>query len=235
MGVLNKKYSWFTVPDNEPYHFDFDKAIIRVLIGIVLLGMIVAIASCSMNKKIAKAYEFAANTNPVTAKDSLNGIKIGKKLLPKEKPKIIPGKTIRVPYPVNKIKKVIDTIELERLTDSIFIAHSEEINNTVDECIANEKAALQRGIKEGYKKRNNELSKDSFETKTPDTVFIPDNEASLDLSDCEIKLRQAQASLIASEAVKNTYKWLFWLLLGGVIVGGVFGIKKLLTPKNILK
>ena len=37
------------------------------------------VVSCSFTRKVENAYELAANTNPITSKDTLNAIKIAKK------------------------------------------------------------------------------------------------------------------------------------------------------------
>lgn len=204
------------------------------------LPFVMLVVSCSFTRKVENAYELAANTNPITSKDTLNAIKIAKKFTPKEKlPKVLPGKTVRVPYPVFKNKLVLDSGLIERITDSLLMISAEDINQTVDECIANERKAkregISQGIKEGYEKRNKELERDSAEIKLPDIPIPTDDECDLERKELEIKIRESNAKLIAAEAKKDTYKWLFFILLGMIVMGGVFGIKKLLTPKMPIK
>ena len=224
MGVINKK--WHTVPDTDPYKFDFNKAIVQVLCAIAAICLCFLMFGCSFKNKVAKTYEKAAGYSPITAKDSLNAIKIGKKVIKEKPPKLIPGKTIKVP--VKSIVKVTDTNYIKHLSDSFENAMEKDANDIAQGCLDDVQSAqskyYKKGFNDGYKKGLSEFPSDSIVVTTPDTPIPVDEETSFDLSQCELSLRTTQADLITAQAKLSTYKMLFWILLAAGVFGLILGI-----------
>lgn len=237
MGVVNKK--WYTVPDKDPYRFDIDKAIIKVLCFIAGVSLLFLMFGCSFKHKVAKTYEKAAGYSPITAKDSLNAIKIGKKVIKEKPPKLIPGKTIKVP--VKSIVKVTDTNHIKHLSDSFENAMGKDANDIAQGCLddvqSTQSKYYKKGFNDGYKKGLSEFPSDSIDITTPD-ITIPD-EVDTELTECQLNLRETQRQVIALTAEKEIYrkqsnKWWLWLL-GGLLGGAILGKFIKLSPTKLSK
>jgi ABC-type amino acid transport system permease subunit len=240
MGVLNKKI--WQVPEREPYTFNINKAIAWVLFIITVCGLIIALSSCSIEKKVAKTYRNAEIYNPLTREDSLHLIRASKKVIKPLAPKVLPAKTITVKVPVKTY--VLDSVRLMEIEDSLGIYVAENINNIVDDCIKSvnqaKKEALLLGIKEGYNQRNKELKKDSLQITIPPEVQTPDLELIAELNDCRLSFRIKEDSCLVYRTLmidkKKQAKDRLWLiLLLSILLGAsfFFNIKGAFTKLKI--
>lgn len=233
MGVLNK----FTkVPEHKPYEFNFNRAFVLVIGTIAAICMAALLFSCSIEKKIAKTYKNAEVYNPLTKEDSLHLLRASKKVIKAQPPKTIPGKTIKVPYPVKTIVTIPDTIGLQSLKDSFQSELEAQGISLTDQLNKNYDKAYKDGFKNGYTTRNKEIAKDSFNLKLPDTTNLPDEGTEADLSDCQISLAIAKENIIKVTAERDIYnkqanKFWLWLLIGLIVGGGVVKIYSVLKSK----
>lgn len=233
MGVLNKHFN--TVPDNEDYNKRAKSDLLLLAAIVILFGIIVAmLSSCSYERKVATTYRDAERYSPITKQDSLNLIKASKKIRP-EKP-IVKKETIRVPYPVKTVVKVLDNTSAQRIADSLGIAHAEELNGIVDDCMSSAKQSFQKGlaqgIKSGYEKRNKELSTDSIDI-TPPIDTAAQEAIDLELSDLRLSLSIQKDSTLIYLTQRNIYKkqskerlWILIVLGIGMGLAIFFRIKK---------
>jgi hypothetical protein len=214
-------------PYKEP---NLEKFLRIFILTAVISGLLIWVASlmgCSIGKKISKAYENAAGYEPQTTKDTANAIKIAKKVVKPAEVIYKPGKTVKVPYPVEKLKKVIDNEALKHITDSLEIAHAGDLNNVVDDCLTSVKKARNEGIKAGYAQAGYEDYINGKEVTT-DSLFFPDSSTILLLDECELNLRKANTDVTTLTAQRDIYKGQakrnFWLLilLGAGLLTSVF-------------
>lgn len=236
MGVINKKKSWYKVPDKDPYKFEFNKAIVIVLSVLVVVAMAFVMFGCNPYKKIL-------TRSPKTSSDTSAVIKVAKGIIKPSAPKIIPGKTVIKKIPIEKIKKVLDTALIERISDSLLnttISQAENYNNNIDELIRDCDKAVKKAIQTGYKQ-----ALDSFSTIQLPNDTIPNcEETELELSDCEQQGRLSETAKIKAEAERDVYKeeikgykkneykkWLFPLI--ALIAGAVLGRFIKFTPTKI--
>lgn len=196
------------------------------------------LTSCSVAKKVEKAYEKAAAYSPLSTKDSTNARKIALKVIKAPAPITKPGKIVRVPFE----KKVLDSNKLRKAIDSLNEAHDYDMEDLSLDCIKSvkeaQKYALKEGFEDGYAKGQLEYFLNHEETKLPDTVFIPDTSLIFQLDNCEVFLREAQAENIKTTAQRDIYKkqstnknW--WIIVLSIGIGalGFFKVKSLLKPK----
>jgi len=223
MGVLNKKPSWLTVPD----HVNYEKRAMKdlwLLVGILAaVGCIFCLASCSTSYKVRKSYEKAASYSPLTSKDSANAFLIAKKVIKEKPPKVIPGKTIIKKVPIKTIVKQLDTALISHISDSLLqssISQTENYNDNIDELIRDCDKAVRKAIKEGYRQALDSVGN----IQLPNDTIPIDEETLMELQDCQLSLRIAQADLIATQAKHATYKLLFWVLLAAVLFGLSLGV-----------
>lgn len=235
MGVLNKKYSWFTVPDNVDYK-KRAKSDLWIIVGVLAaLGCIFTLASCSTARKVRKSYEKAAAYSPITTKDSANAFIIGRKVIKSSPPKIIPGKTIIKKVPVDRIKKVLDTALIAHIADSLtdaVLSQTENYNDNIDEVIRDCNKAVRIALKQGYKQ-----ALDSFYTiQLPDDTIPNCEETEMELSDFQQRLRIAQSEVIKVTAESDIYKkrsnkWWIYLLIGFAVGFGGAKLSSLFKSK----
>lgn len=206
------------------------------VIGYVLFWLF-SLASCN---PVKKAYEGVAKYDAITTKDSANFYSRAKKMIKTPPPIIKEGKTIRVPYPVEKIKKVIDPIALQNIVDSLGIAHAEDLNNAVDDCMTSVKKARNEGVKAGYAQANYENYINGKEVRV-DTNFFADQSTVGMLDDCQQKLRVSQSETIKATTQRDIFKGQskdknIWLIILAVALGvsGFFNVKKLFSGSSIL-
>jgi len=188
------------------------------------LGILISLFFTSCNP-VKKAYAGIAKYEPETAKDSTNFYKRAKTLIHPPKPSVQPGHTIRVPYPVEKLKKVIDTVALQHITDSLEIAHASDLNDAVDDCIASVKQARKEGVQAGYDRANYENYINGKEYNTPDTFYIPDSSLVIELNNSRVELMTAHDEVIrlrTSDQIHNSAAksrlWIIILLSSGLLL-----------------
>jgi len=240
MGLLIKYIK--PVPLNQSYR---KRAFKDFLLFIGLLAAIGALSAllfgCSLEKKIAKTYRNAEAYNPLTKVDSLHLIRAAKKVIKSsDKPKV---EKIRVPYPVIKLKTVLDTNAIQQITDSLQIANADQLNTIVDGCLKDATEAYQKGLKEGikagYAKKAKEIPQDSIDVTLPNEPTQAEEEMSLDLHDCQISLSiQRDSTLIYRTEMlihKKQSKDRFWLILvlSALLVGSVWLHIKKLVKTNV--
>lgn len=237
MRDTTRRHTWYKVPDNEPYRFDFNKAIIAILIAITIAGMLFVMTSCSTARKVRKSYEKAAAYSPITTKDSANAFIIGRKVIKASSPKIIPGKTIIKKVPVDRIKKVLDTALIAHIADSLtdaVLSQTENYNSNIDEVIRDCNKAVRIALKQGYKQ-----ALDSFSTiQLPDDTIPNCEEMELELSDFQQRLRVAQNELTKTATERDIYKgqakkrfWYLMLLIALLGASIFFNVKGIFKPK----
>lgn len=228
MGILNKKESWYTVPDKDPYRFDIDKAIVKVLIGIIAVGMIVAIASCNAYKGIEKK-------PPLSKADSLRLANRFGSTFPPKPPKVIQGKPI-IKTVTNVDKKKLN--QLQNTIDSLIDANEFQeglINGTPN--IDSLKKAIKIAVLKDCKTET-----DTIYSNTTDTVYYDTPETIAQKESAQRKVRVLEDLLIKSNTERDIYKkrsaTFFWILIGLCVVGGVslfFNFKKKLSPTKLSK
>ena len=205
---------------------------------------LVNLYSCSIEKKVARTYRDAEIYNPLSREDSLHLLRASKKVIKEKPPKIIQGKTIRVPVPIKTY--ILDSLRLTEIEDSLGIAAAEDRNNLVDDCnksvIDARNKALQAGIKEGYNQRNKELAKDGINVPIPADTIPPDFELLAELKDCQLSLRIIQDSALFYRTLyvekKKQAKNRLWLIIALSILLGAsffFNIKKTFTGLKLTK
>ena len=205
---------------------------IALLIGICIIA---SLTSCSVDKKIAKAYKGVAVYDALTAKDSANFYSRAKKMIKTPPPIVKEGKTIRVPYPVTKLKTVIDSVALQDALDSLGIAQANDLNNLADDCMESVKKATKEGIKTGYARAQYEAYLQGKEVRT-DSAFYIDPSTGLLLDEANLKLREAEKKIIQLETengiIKKKNKSMFWWLIALI---AVFGVGVVLKIKSAIK
>jgi hypothetical protein len=221
----------YIIPHDKP--LPWRKHLIWFAVGLFLFIWVVLLTSCSMERKIANAYEYAANTNPVKTKDSLNAIKIGNKVIKPQPPKIIPGKTIIKKIPIDKL--VLDTALISKIADSLLqvtLSQADTYNSNIDELIRDCDKAVRKGIKEGYKKALDSVGN----IQLPPDTLPPDLEMQADLADCQIRQREAQAATLKAVTERDIYhkqaKERLWISIG-LLLGLTFSI--FVKAKGLIK
>lgn len=234
MGVLNKYLS--PVPQKVNYR-KRAKTDLLLFVGLFIAAFIIVLllTGCSMERKIARAYNYAANTNPIKTQDSLNAIKIGRKVIKEQPPKIIPGKTIIKKIPIDKL--VLDTALISKIADSLLqvtLSQADTYNSNIDELIRDCDKAVRKGIKEGYKQALDSVGK----IKLPDEIIPPDTEMQSDLAQCQLSRREAESATIKSNAERDIYKkqsterlWILIVLGAGMLFSMFFNVKGLFKTK----
>ncbi len=208
-------------------------AFILAFIGILLAYIF---SSCkTIEKKTAKAYKEVASYDPLTSIDSTNFYKRAKTMIKPVPPKIVKGQTIRVPYPVDKIKKILDTVTQKKLIDSLTEVFKAYEKYNEEDCSRQVKEALETG----YKQAQYEEYINGKEVTTPDSLFFPDPSTVALLDEANLRLRTSEAERIKVTAERDVFKkqsgsknyWIAGLLLA---LGGLafFKIKSLLSPKK---
>ena len=241
MGVLNKKKSWHTVPDNVDYGKKATRDFLLFACVAALLSIILLLATgCSTARKVRKSYEKAAVYSPITTKDSANAFIIGRKVIRAVPPKIVPGKTVIKRVPVDRIKKVLDTSLIAHIADSltdVVLGQTDNYNDNIDGLIRDCNKAVRIALKQGYKQ-----ALDSFSTiQLPDDTIPNCEETEMELSDFQQRLRVAQAEVIKKTTESDIYrkraKTLMWLViaLGIVAVLSIFFNVKKLIPSKLSK
>lgn len=234
MGVLNKYLKPVPYKDNYRKRAKVD-LLLFVGLFIAIFIIILLLTGCSTTTKVRKAYEKAAAYSPITAKDSLNAILIGRKVIKDTPPKVIPGKTIIKKIPIDKL--VLDTALISKIADSLLqvtLSQADTYNSNIDELIRDCDKAVRKGIKEGYKQALDSVGK----IKLPDEIIPPDTEMQSDLAQCQLSRREAESATIKSNAERDIYKqqskerlWILIVLGAGMLFSIFFNVKGLFKTK----
>lgn len=231
MGLLSKHYK---TPLGKPYNPEPEK--VAAIITLIIAGVVIAIwfSSCSPLKKNSKAYERAALGNPVTPKDSANAFVVAKKVVKEKPPKIIPGKTIKLP-PV--IKPVLDVKQRSKIIDSLTAEFKDRdsISRIDNEIMIAD--AFNTGYDKGFWDAEKAQPK---EIECPPVICPPDTLLQLNHSQLQNQYGLKRDSLIictterniARKEAKNRF-WLLLLLGAGLIASIIFHVKGKFKPKNI--
>ena len=202
---------------------------------VAMAGIVFLFTSCNATTHAYKAIE---KHEPKKPEDSARLLKRAAPLLHTPAPKIIPGKVIRVPYPVNKIKKVLDTSLLNKLADSISKRYQNDGVQITKDCEKSIKIEIAKyyryGVQEGYEQALDSLSKQTYDSITPTTILLPNDSLAAVLGSTRIDLNKAHEQYISEKASKETYRGLFWVLLAALIVSGALNIKQLLSTKRVV-
>lgn len=240
MGVIVKYFS--PVPAHKPYNPQIEKFLLAMA-GCAIIGILAALflTGCSYENKVSKTYKRAAQYSPITPQDSLNAIKVGKKVIKDVKPRIIPGKPIIKKVPYDKLIKVLDTNLVNHIADSLtdnLIAQTENYNSNIDEVIKGCNAQLRKATQAGYKQCLDSV----LRIKLNDDTIPPDDGFSLDFLDCQGNLRKAQTEITDKDAQIKIYKkeakdrfWIILILGAGFLTSLFFHAKKSITKLNIPK
>jgi len=218
----------------DPEHHEIDWLL--VFGSLIAAGFIVwLLSSCNPTTHAYKAIE---KHEPKKPEDSARLLKRAAPLLHTPAPKIIPGKVIRVPYPVNKIKKVLDTSLLNKLADSISKRYQNDGVQITKDCEKSIKIEIAKyyryGVQEGYEQALDSLSKQTYDSITPTTILLPNDSLAAVLGSTRFDLNKAHEQYISEKASKETYRGLFWVLLAALIVSGALNIKQLLSTKRVV-
>jgi len=223
------------VPLKESYR-KRAKSDLLLLVGWGILFFILAMLffSCSTAYKVRKSFEKTAGYSPITSKDSLNAIVIGRKVIKEKPPKIIPGKTITKTVLKDKIVKVLDNDLVARISDSLtdaIVNQTESYNNNIDAVIKDCNVAVRKAIQKGYSQALDSIGNIQL---PPDTIPF-DTEAAMDLIDCQVRQRVAEkaaAEALAQLAIyKKQAKDRLWIIIVAIaafsFLGGLALYKKL--------
>lgn len=218
-------------PVNEP---DLGKIILFIILSVIGGAIILSQFGCSPLKKNSKAYERAALGNPVTPKDSSNAFVIAKKVVKVQPPKVIPGKTIKVP--VTKIVK--DEKALQKVRDSLNALYKEQASVSREELKDRVDEAFDAGYNHGVY---------VAEFNCPDSVPCPPVlcpvDTALQLSHSQLQndygLLKTQLTQVSTQRdiFKGEANFRFWMLLllgAGLLTSVFFHFKGKFKPKNIL-
>ncbi len=210
--------------------------ILFVCFILIVIGIILSLSSCkTIEKKTKSAYQGVASYDPLTSTDSSNFYKRAKTMIKPMTPKLIPGKTIRVPYPVDKLIKILDTTTQKKLIDSLTEAFKAYEKYNEEDCTRQVNEAL----KTGYKQAQYEDYINGKEVTTPDSLFFPDPSTVALLDEANLRLRTSEAEKIKALAERDVYKgqsktknW--WIIALAVLFGvtAFFKIKSL--PKSLI-
>lgn len=219
----------------EPPHHDIDWLLVIGMLAVAGCAVLL-LTSCNATTHAYKAIE---KHEPKKPEDSARLLKRAAPLLHTPAPKVIPGKVIRVPYPVTKLKKVLDTSLLNKLADSIskrYQSDGVQITKDCEKSIKTEIAKYYRyGVQEGYEQAIDSLSKQTYDSITPTTILLPNDSLAAVLGSTRIDLNKANGEVIKQTAKKDTYRGLFWVLLALLIVSGALNVKQLLSTKTLIK
>jgi hypothetical protein len=203
---------------------------------VIVLGILLTIGLSSCNTT-TRAYKAIERHEPKKSEDTARLLKRAAPLLKTPAPKIVPGKTIRIPYPVTKFR--LDSSLLNKMADSIskrYQSDGVQITKDCENSIKVEIAKYYRyGVQEGYDQAIDSLSKQTYDSTTPTTIYIPNDSLAAVLITTRIDLNKANGEVIKQTAKKDTYRGLFWVLLALLIVSGALNVKQLLSTKNLIK
>ena len=168
-AIYNKKYARPVVPDpvntnsgvtigigydcgqySSLMKDNFYKTWIYIVIVTILLAFCIVQFSCTTVKK---GYKVVGENEPRTKQDSSNFYSRAAKLIKPLPPQITPGKTIRVPYQVDKLIK--DTALIKKYIDSLNKVHYQSDSINKDECLR----MVNESFNKGYDTAVYELSK----------------------------------------------------------------------------
>lgn len=191
------------------------------------------LSSCSLSKKVEKAYEVVGMIPPITYEDSGNFYKRAELMMKQKEIIIKKSDTIRVPYPVEVLKKVLDTGVQKMLLDSLEAAYKQFEKYNDEDCKLREKKAMETG----YARAQYENYINGYDSITPEIQYIP-NPA---LDEYKSKLAKTQADLIKATTQRDIYKGSSskknWVLAGLLLlIGGIafFKIKSAAKPKTFI-
>lgn len=119
---------------------NFYRAGLWLILAVIALAVSIVLFSCNPTKR---AYKGVAKYEPLTTQDTANFYVRATKLIKPLPPTITPGKTIRVPYNVDKLIK--DTAYLRKYRDSLFKWHRDDDSINRDECIRLSTEAFKTG------------------------------------------------------------------------------------------
>ena len=206
----------------------------RLGLWIVLVAILLAICIVQFScNPVKKAYKGVAKFEPQTMQDSANFYSRAKKIIKPLPPTIRPGKTIRVPYAVDKIIK--DTSMLKKYRDSLHNAYHESDSINMDECIR----MASESFNSGYDNAVFDLSKQVQTVDCPPDTCPPDLSLAVAFSDLEIRYRVLDDKLSKTRTERDIYKARskarFFYILGLIlaIATGVFFSIKNGIYKNI--
>ena len=210
------------------------KYIISLLLCLAVIVFVLAtFTGCNPTKR---AYKGIEKHEPKSKADTTRLLKRAMTVIPKTQPKTLPGKTIRVPYPVDKIKTVLDSNRLKAIVDSL----QDATGTVITDC----SKAIEEACKVCRQQAYYELRNETYETKEPDTIVVPDPATLADLQltnmrlvDSSIALRSNRATIAAYEAERDSLGWaakrtvalfigkFWWLIL--LLIGLPLGFKYL--------
>ena len=182
------------------------KYILSILLCLAVIVFVLAtfttFTSCNPTKR---AYKKIEKLEPKSKADTTRLLKRAMTVIKPTQPKTLPGKTIRVPYPVNKIVAVLDSNRLKAITDSLYLA-----NGQILDCTRQIEEACKVCRQQAYY----ELRNITYETKEPDTVLIPDPATlaglqlvNMQLVDSSIALRHHRTTIAKYEAERDSLGW----------------------------
>lgn len=207
---------------------------LAALAAVALLGITVVFSSCSLSKKVENAYEVVGTIPPITNDDSANFYKRAQQMIKPVTPTIKKSDTIRVPYPVEVLKKVLDTNVQKMLLDSLEAAYKQFEKYNDEDCKLREKKAIETG----YARAQYENYIKGYDSITPEIQYIPDPATLLMLDDYKSKLAKTQSDLLKAVTQRDIYKGASskknWVLAGLLLaLGGIafFKIKSAIKPK----
>lgn len=222
----------------KPYSQPNIERAILVIILLYSICVVFLLSSCSIAKKTEKAYTGVASYSPLTSKDSTNFYKRAKDLIKPPKPSVVPSRTIKVPYPVTVLKKVLDTSIERMIIDSLEAAYKEYEKYNVEDCDMRVKKALDAG----YARGQYECFINGRDSLTPEIQYVLDSSTIALLDDTNVKLRQSQAEVIKVSAQDEIYKaeaknrlWLIILLSSGLLLSIYLHLKKYFTPTSAIQ
>lgn len=219
-----------TVPLKENYNPPDIDRILKIGF-IIVIGIAIALASCNPYKKLA--------SHPPKGGDTALLLKEAVKYIPKVPPKVIPGKTIRVPYKVDKL--VIDKAEMAkqiaRIKDSLTNSNDSSIIDNTDDY----NRMLDESYQTGYNKAKFDLSKQFNDIPCPPDTCEADARTLAELAESQTTGRELDKQLTTTTAQRDVYKkernTLGWLIALLLLIGGTvafFKVKKSLSPTNVI-
>ena len=233
------KYANDIIPDEEPEvkepEREWAKRTLAIVALLFLAWVIGSLMSCSPSRKNSKAYERAALGNPVTPKDSANAFIVAKKVVKPQSPKVIPGKTIKLP-PV--IKPVLDVKQRSKIVDSLTAVFKDRDSISREENEISVADAFNTGYDKGFWDCEKSQPK---EIVCPPVICPPDTALQLNYSQLENRYGLTKDSLlictternIAQKEAKTRLYWIIglWVI---ILTGVTVWVKGKLKPKNIL-
>ena len=209
-----------------------------IAIIICLAAIIFVLATFTACNPTKRAYKKIEKLEPKSKADTTRLLKRAMTVIPKTQTKTLPGKIIRVPYPVDKIKTVLDSNRLKAIVDSL----QDATGSVITDC----SKAIEDACKVCRQQAYYELRNITYETKEPDTVLMPDPATQADLQltnmrliDTSISLRACRAEIASNErkmdsigwTAKRTLsllwgQWWWWVLLAGLGAGSYIKLRK---------